>query len=108
MLEQPPSEWRAPLWPLYSHLFSRIGPIVTMDTSSLVTSWYRTPSENARVGGHPESQHLFGFALDVATDDPGAFAQRARESGLEAIVEPDHVHVQIFPAGFLRSLGFFR
>ena len=74
------------------------------------TSWWRDETNNARVGGAPESQHLLGFAFDVDPGDLRESAQialRLRSAGLIAVVESDHVHAQLFPAGFLRSLGFF-
>jgi len=77
---------------------------------SVPTSWYRDQTNNARVGGAPESQHLLGFAFDLTTGDlteSRQIAARLREAGLVAVIESDHVHAQLFPAGFLRSLGFF-
>lgn len=69
-----------------------------------VTSWYRTPSVNQLVGGHPFSQHLLGFAMDVVVDDPWRIRKRFEDLGLTAIVEGDHVHVQVFPAGVVAPL----
>lgn len=67
-----------------------------------VTSWYRDPVQNQRVGGSPFSQHLAGFAFDVVHDRPVEFAAIADSLGFIPIIEKDHVHVQFFPAGVLR------
>jgi len=34
-----------------------------------ITSWHRTPSHNAKVGGAPKSQHLDFKAVDIVLDD---------------------------------------
>lgn len=68
------------------------------------TSWWRTPLENARVGGDPFSQHLVGWAVDAAGPDMQQFSKQARMTGLTTVLEADHVHVQLFPAGVLRRL----
>jgi hypothetical protein len=107
MIQSPPQEWLAPLSPLYSYLLGRLSQIGAGDPSMIATSWYRSDSENRRVGGHPESQHLFGFALDVVSENPEYVVTSSRSLGLVAVDEIDHVHIQIFPAGFLRSLGLF-
>jgi len=76
-----------------------------------ITSWHRSPLENKRVGGHPDSQHLVGLAFDVV---PGKgqnllalneAAQSFQAQGFTVDVEPTHVHVQTFPAGVLRQVG---
>jgi len=76
-----------------------------------VTSWWRSPEFNRLVSGHPWSQHLVGFAIDlqVLEEDPFRIRKRLEDIGLTAIVEEGHVHVQVFPAGvvapFLSWLG---
>lgn len=76
-----------------------------------VTSWFRSPSDNRRVGGDPDSQHLVGLALDVV---PGKgtsrlaineAAQRFSEAGFFAVPEEKHVHIQTFAPGLLREAG---
>lgn len=80
-----------------------------------VTSWYRTPFDNSRVGGDPSSQHLLGLAVDLQIVDRGGSSisfgmnpfrlqGRLRDMGLTAVVEGDHVHVQVFPAGVVAPL----
>jgi len=75
-----------------------------VDLDLTATSWWRSAARNAAVGGHPYSQHLVGWALDVAGPDQQQFAKRARQLGLIAVQEADHVHVQLFPAGILQRL----
>jgi len=62
-----------------------------------VTSWIRSKSRNAAVGGAANSRHLLGLAVDVVLDDPGArvfFESHAKTLGLQVIDEGDHLHVQ--------------
>ncbi|MEO0678842.1 MAG: D-Ala-D-Ala carboxypeptidase family metallohydrolase [Pseudomonadota bacterium] len=49
----------------------------------IITSAYRSPMHNARVGGARRSMHLLGRAFDVsmANHDPRAFEAAAREVG---------------------------
>jgi len=63
------------------------------------TSWFRTPEENFRVGGEPESQHQLGFAFDAVGDWEGV-RDRAKAAGLFPVIESDHIHVQVMPAGW--------
>lgn len=71
------------------------------------TSWWRSPSGNAAVGGNRESQHLFALALDVTGPDIelARFDWAARRTGLVSVRENDHVHVQLFPGGALARAG---
>lgn len=69
-----------------------------------VTSWWRSPAENMRVGGHPDSQHLVGAAIDAVP----ASAQVARvldAAGFAVVREATHVHAQAWPAGAARRAG---
>lgn len=71
------------------------------------TSWFRTTERNAAVGGHPESAHLVGLAIDVPPSP--RMAEVSRSLGLWVVEEGDHTHVQAWPPGVtgsvLRSLG---
>ena len=64
-----------------------------------ITSGYRDPSRNSRVGGQPNSYHLRGQAFDLAPPAGMSMAQleqQLRASGLpfrELLNEGDHVHV---------------
>lgn len=69
-----------------------------------LTSWYRSPVDNARVGGHPFSQHQVGWAMDVAGPDQQYMAKRLRMVGITTVQEADHLHFQAFPAGILQLL----
>jgi len=76
------------------------------------TSFWRSRSENQRVGGAGNSQHLIATALDLTypTRSERDSAIRAMRSlGLIAVDEGDHVHVQAWPANtavrVIRSVG---
>ena len=64
-----------------------------------VTSWYRDPATNARVGGNARSWHLIGAAIDLVVPDEQkrALLWAARLAGLQAVDEGDHVHLE--PSG---------
>lgn len=78
---------------------------------TVLTSWFRSPNENRRVGGDPDSQHLVGLAFDVVPGkgtSPLAIneaAQIFRRLGFEVVPAAKHIHVQVFPAGVLRQVG---
>jgi len=59
-----------------------------------VTSWWRSPTHNAAVGGVADSRHLIGLAWDVV---PVTRENEAKlESlGLKVINEGDHLHAMI-------------
>ncbi len=62
-----------------------------------VTSWFRTPSHNAVVGKHPDSQHQIGTAADLVPDpgtDRAAVIAHFQHLGYTVIDEGDHLHVQ--------------
>lgn len=86
---------------------------VLNDATWSFTSWWRSPQENARVGGDPRSQHLLGLALDIVPADTTlsslasalrAYASDALGTPFVVVLESDHVHVQRFPAGALSAL----
>jgi len=78
---------------------------------TIITSWFRSPAENRRVGGDPDSQHLVGLALDIVPGKPSiqlAVAEassRFAEAGFLVVPTSTHLHVQTFPAGLLRDAG---
>ncbi len=80
---------------------------------TIITSWYRSPSQNRQVEGDPDSQHLVGLALDVVPGKPSlALAiqeadARFAEAGFFPVPAQTHLHIQTFPAGLLRSAGVF-
>lgn len=62
-----------------------------------VTSWFRTESRNAAVGGRATSKHLDGLAVDIVLDNQynlPVLVIKADLLGLHAIVESDHIHIQ--------------
>jgi hypothetical protein len=63
-----------------------------------LTSWFRSPDDNLRVGGLPTSLHLFGLAIDVTGDWP-AFRRALMRRELGTVDEQTHLHVQLWPAG---------
>lgn len=56
---------------------------VILDFPLIITSAYRSPSHNMKVGGVPSSQHLIAKAFDVAMTgiDPILFEKSARDAG---------------------------
>ena len=93
------------VWPWF------LGPVLVSaaEFRAHATSWWRSEDENRAVGGDPDSQHLFGLGVDLVptAGTPEALAARLRSFGLIAVPTSTHVHVQAFPAGTLRSFGFF-
>ncbi len=66
-------------------------------TGASVTSWIRTPSHNAEIGGVKTSPHLFGLGADVTYDYSDSQERRkdcARRAGLRLLAERDHDHLQ--------------
>jgi len=77
--------------------------------TTVITSWFRTPEENVRVGGRVDSQHLAGTAFDIKPGN-GQIDETVfhfKEAGFIATPGRSHVHVQAFPAGLLRAVGVF-
>lgn len=63
-----------------------------------ITSWHRTEQRNRDKGGLVNSFHLEGLAADLLPDDLGErerIAYAARNLGLDASIEGDHVHVEL-------------
>ena len=66
-----------------------------------ITSTYRTPEYNAKVGGAKHSYHLQGMAVDVKHTQLSLkiLAQLAKKIGFTGIiVHKGHVHLDIRPA----------
>lgn len=42
-----------------------------IDTPIIVTSWYRCPNHNKKIGGEPQSLHMEGKACDLVVPDLG-------------------------------------
>lgn len=106
-IQPPPIPLVREFLPIFQWLVPRLNFLV--DEGGIPTSWWRSPGFNAAAGGNPESQHLFGFAADFV---PGRVAwvflrDQAERIGLIGVLETDHLHVQVFPAGTLREAGFF-
>lgn len=64
-----------------------------------VTSWFRTPEHNAKVGGHPQSKHMQGLGMDITYDgrpfyDAAVRSHFANRLGLSMLDEKDHDHLQ--------------
>lgn len=93
---------------IWSDLVQRVinGAQDPSSASLHISSWWRDPGSNASVGGHPQSQHLVGLAMDVGGPIAARelYAQHARNF-LHVVEESDHVHVQYWAAGLLASTG---
>ena len=75
----------------------------------ILTSAYRNPSRNRRVGGAPQSRHMFGDAADISSNASTFDRLRSAGKGSGACCEPKslsgtgHVHVDYrggCPAGW--------
>lgn len=69
--------------------------LLRVPVTGIVTSWWRSPADNARVGGAPRSLHLSGLAIDVVPHDWIAAEQAFRRAGLRVLNEGDHLHVSV-------------
>lgn len=69
------------------------------DVEVTATSWFRSATRNAAVGGAVASQHRWGCAVDLvlAPGDKPRAVQRLKAAGFWVVDEGDHVHVQAFP-----------
>ncbi len=83
----------------------RVGPSIR------ISSWWRDPVTNRRVGGHPQSQHLLGLAIDLVGEERelGEILRQTLDFplGIQAIRETSHVHIQWLPAGQAAAIGLF-
>lgn len=60
-----------------------------------VTSWYRSPWHNYSIGGKWYSLHLIGWGFDVVPQNK-PLQQLMAVWPFKAVVESDHIHLQIF------------
>ena len=61
-----------------------------------VTSWFRSPSHNEKVGGKSNSKHLIGWAFDVQPAN-SVTMDKLRKIGFRVVVnESSHLHAQVF------------
>lgn len=113
----PPSGiWRPlGLWipGLWSAFYDRANAALRAAPGASITSWWRSSSDNRRVGGSTRSQHLLGLALDLVPGRSGlsmaGLEARVRRVGFGfTLNEGDHVHVQLYKAGVLDAAGVFR
>ena len=64
-----------------------------------VTSWWRTPANNAMNDGKPLSLHLIGMAWDIRTRGEDTLDRKLKAFLLwmpwaKVVPEPDHIHIQ--------------
>lgn len=105
----PPDEITTTWWPeIHAFLTLLYAAVRGIRGTLYPTSWHRNATENWDAGGDEYSQHLVALALDIGGDPESlsAVLQQARGVGLVAVDEratEGIVHVQRFPAGYLRS-----
>lgn len=100
-----------------SHIDRMRGVLQSLPPAALVglklTTFCRSQEYNAAVEGRDYSQHLLCLATDWdwVRDPPLAVRQQfinaVRRTGLVAIDEGDHIHVQTLPASYAYRLGLF-
>ena len=105
MAEVPPQDLVMRFLPAFQWAIPRWTFLWWSHPGTALTSWWRSPERNTAVGGAPQSQHLYGLAVDAVPRDFDAFMADARRIGLYAVDEGNHVHLQIFPSGYLASRG---
>ena len=88
------------IWPLFMWAAER-----GLRQATAVPSWFRTPDENARVGGHPDSQHLVALAFDAVGPDLSQLAADLSRAGFRVVRYSDHIHAQVLAAGQARATG---
>lgn len=60
-----------------------------------ITSWFRGPWKNERIGGVSNSRHQLGLAFDVVPVNDATFA-KVRAMGFKKVLrESDHIHIEI-------------
>lgn len=96
----PPPEWLARyLHFMVSDYVERFRDRLPSGVSFRITSGFRDPARNERVGGAANSAHIHGLAVDVvANSATGARIISElwrREFGGVAIIESDHVHLNL-------------
>jgi len=106
LTQAPPDALQRAWGELYRAFLQRVDAGSSGVPIAAVTSWWRSRSRNASVGGAVYSQHLLGFALDLVTPKPAALVRALNAAGLFATDEGDHVHVQAFRAGALPASLF--
>jgi len=79
--------------------------VASVSAPVTLTSWYRNEADNYRVGGHNDSQHLIGAAVDLHAGTPGKLIEELTRRGFIVVDEGDHIHVQAWPAGLARRAG---
>lgn len=67
------------------------------DCDIMITSGFRTHEQNKKVGGIPDSKHLYpGQARDIRFfDKMDLMIEEARRKGFIVKVEEDHIHIHI-------------
>ncbi|PWE32882.1 hypothetical protein DDZ14_08590 [Maritimibacter sp. 55A14] len=82
-----------------------------MGVPFLLTSAYRSPAHNARVGGAPNSYHMKGMAFDVRMEnfDPEHFEREATKIGFTGLIRYPNsgfIHIDTRP-GRYNAGGYF-
>lgn len=101
-----------PSWwiPYVQSFVSRVQYLYATRLPFGVSSFGRTVSHNAAVGGARHSQHLLWTAADLVPQNGSMeeLEREARDSDMFGFVlnEGDHVHVQLFTAGYVPDWVF--
>lgn len=77
-----------------------------------IVSGYRSPEYNKKVGGKPNSQHMYGRAVDISrasfSQKPEAFKEIALELGFTGVgFYDDFIHVDVRPNPHSRGYSFW-